>query len=68
MDLMEVLQTLDNTEAFQKSEHSPRQIIAQCNGVNEKLGRSEEITLVLNPRRPGPRVASSRRGCSLVYK
>jgi hypothetical protein len=28
MNLMEVLQTLDNTEAFQKSERSPNQIMA----------------------------------------
>lgn len=54
MNLMEVLQTLDHIETFQKSEHGPSQITAQRGGANESLGRSEEMTLVQDPRRPAP--------------
>ena len=67
MNLMEVLQTLDHIETFQKSEYGPSQITARGGGVNERLGRSEEMTLVQDPRRPGPLVASATRGCFLVY-
>lgn len=67
MNLMDVLQTLDHIETFQKSEYGPSQIIAQHVGVNERLGRSEEMTLVQDPRRLGPLVASAIKGCFLIY-
>lgn len=59
INLMEVLQTLDNTEAFQKSEPNPSQIIAQDTGANERLSRSEEMILVQDPRNPGPGARSA---------
>lgn len=71
MNWMEVLQTLDNIEAFQKSEYSPSQIIAQHSGASERLGRE----IRGNDTGPGPpggqgrvSVASDTRGGFLVYE
>lgn len=51
--LMEVLQALDNTGAFQKSEPSPSQITAQCACANGRQSRSEGMTLIWDPQEPG---------------
>lgn len=40
--LMEVLPTLDNTEAFQKLEPNPSQISAQCECANARQSGSEK--------------------------
>lgn len=67
--LMEVLQALDNTGAFQKSESSPSQITAQCACANGRQSRSEEMTLDWDPPSPPePGAGSTTRTSFLVYE
>lgn len=63
---MEILQALDNTGAFQKSELSPSQITAQCACENGRQSRSEEMTLVQDPQEPG--AGSTTNSSFPVYK
>lgn len=47
---MEVLQTLGNTEAFQRSELRPSQMTAQCARAKGRQSGAEGMTLVQDPQ------------------